>query len=371
MTLAALGDLDRAVNGGPRRFAPRPVACRALVQAAVERWRGVAAASHRSLVLRWRAGAALVMADPERVGQALDNLIHNAILHGGLRVRVEASVVRGRREDLGRRQRHPMRAPGRRARPAAWSRAPRGLRDRRRARRPLPAAHRAHRHHGDPRASVRPAAGRRLGRAARRASRRRPRSCPIVVRERSGRSPSPRVSRRARAIGFGCAALACAGLAAAVAGGYRTDLESQLGPLRPAVVAREPIPATSAARAGRRRPPAGGAPHPGAVRARRRPVSSRAGDRPRAGGDDPGGRLCAGRRSFGSARERRRHHRGPRLAAGREPVADLGHRRRRRWRRPARPAGHPGRRDRHHRARARRRTRAHATSRPRTSSWSR
>src|SRR6266480_4644974 len=39
VALAALGDLDREVNGGPRRFAPRPVACRALVQPAVERWR--------------------------------------------------------------------------------------------------------------------------------------------------------------------------------------------------------------------------------------------------------------------------------------------------------------------------------------------
>jgi len=95
VTLAALGDLDRAINGGPRRFEPRPVACRAIVQAAVERWRGVAAASQRSLILRWRAGAALVMMDPERVGQALDNLIHNAILHGGLRVRVEASAFVG------------------------------------------------------------------------------------------------------------------------------------------------------------------------------------------------------------------------------------------------------------------------------------
>jgi Flp pilus assembly protein CpaB len=51
------------------------------------------------------------------------------------------------------------------------------------------------------------------------------------------------VSRRARAIGFGCAALACAGLAAAIAGGYRTDFESQLGPLHPVVVARSPIQA--------------------------------------------------------------------------------------------------------------------------------
>jgi Flp pilus assembly protein CpaB len=46
------------------------------------------------------------------------------------------------------------------------------------------------------------------------------------------------VSRRTRAIAFGCAALACAAAAAAIAGGYRTDLESQLGPLRPVLVAR-------------------------------------------------------------------------------------------------------------------------------------
>jgi Flp pilus assembly protein CpaB len=51
------------------------------------------------------------------------------------------------------------------------------------------------------------------------------------------------VSRRARAAAFGCAALACAGLAAAVAGGYRADVESQLGPLRSAVIARLRVPA--------------------------------------------------------------------------------------------------------------------------------
>jgi Flp pilus assembly protein CpaB len=56
------------------------------------------------------------------------------------------------------------------------------------------------------------------------------------------------MSRRARAIAFACAALVCAGLAAAVAGGYRTDLESQLGPLRPVVVARARLPAHQALR---------------------------------------------------------------------------------------------------------------------------
>ena len=104
----------------------------------------------------------------------------------------------------------------------------------------------------------------------------------IAGRRAAGRAR--RVSRRARAIGFGCAALACAGLAAAVAGGYRTDLESQLGPLRPAVVAREPIPARRALRpadADRllevRRMPARFVPA-GALSA------AGAGDRPRAGG---------------------------------------------------------------------------------------
>ena len=92
LALAALDDLDHEINGSPRSLAPRPVACRALVESAVERWRGPAAQARRSLELRWRAGAAMVMADPCRVSQALDNLLANAIEHGGLRVRVEAAI---------------------------------------------------------------------------------------------------------------------------------------------------------------------------------------------------------------------------------------------------------------------------------------
>jgi Flp pilus assembly protein CpaB len=51
------------------------------------------------------------------------------------------------------------------------------------------------------------------------------------------------MSRRARAVAFGCAALACAGLAAAAAGGYRSDIQSELGPLRSVIVATARIPA--------------------------------------------------------------------------------------------------------------------------------
>jgi signal transduction histidine kinase len=95
VVVSALDDLDREINGNPRRIELRPVDCRALVQPAVERWRGVAAATRRSLVLRWRAGSASVLADPDRVAQALDNLIDNALRHGGLRVYVDADVGAG------------------------------------------------------------------------------------------------------------------------------------------------------------------------------------------------------------------------------------------------------------------------------------
>jgi signal transduction histidine kinase len=92
VALTALDDLDREINGKERRTELRPVDCRALVQPAVERWAGVAAATHRSLTLRWRAGSASVLADPGRLAQALDNLIDNALRYGGLRVYVDADL---------------------------------------------------------------------------------------------------------------------------------------------------------------------------------------------------------------------------------------------------------------------------------------
>jgi Flp pilus assembly protein CpaB len=51
------------------------------------------------------------------------------------------------------------------------------------------------------------------------------------------------MKRRVRAIAFGSAALICAGLAAAMTGGYREDIQGELGPLRPVVVATARIPA--------------------------------------------------------------------------------------------------------------------------------
>ena len=92
LALTALDDLDGELNGSDRPIRPRPVACRSLVAGAIERWRGPAARAGRSLALEWRAGAAIVDVDPARVSQALDNLVANALEHGGLRVRLEASI---------------------------------------------------------------------------------------------------------------------------------------------------------------------------------------------------------------------------------------------------------------------------------------
>jgi Flp pilus assembly protein CpaB len=126
------------------------------------------------------------------------------------------------------------------------------------------------------------------------------------------------VSRRARAIGFGCAAIACAALAATIAGGYRTDLQSELGPLRPAVIARAPIPPRRALRTSDadrllevRRMPSRFVPA-GALWAPEQAI-----------GRAPAARIPAGAYLLAAQLRapRKRHHRPrPRLSGGREPV---------------------------------------------------
>ncbi len=69
----------------------------------------------------------------------------------------------------------------------------------------------------------------------------------IAVLELPLADPGPPIrssmSRRGRALAFLLGALACAGLAAALAGGYESSVAEQLGELRSVVVARERLPA--------------------------------------------------------------------------------------------------------------------------------
>jgi signal transduction histidine kinase len=116
LAIAALAELDREINGGARE-AGRLVWSRELVGAAVGRWRARATLGEGSIALRWRAGSAPVIADPARLSQALDNLIINALQHGGPNVVVEARTA-------GNRLRISVADNGRAARPASRIGAP-------------------------------------------------------------------------------------------------------------------------------------------------------------------------------------------------------------------------------------------------------
>ncbi len=88
----ALDRLEREVNGGRGAAVRVAVRVEAIVRSAAGRWRPRVALAGGSLEVRWRAGDATVAGDPHALEQALDNLIVNAIEHGGSRV-----VVSGRR----------------------------------------------------------------------------------------------------------------------------------------------------------------------------------------------------------------------------------------------------------------------------------
>ncbi len=92
---SALRDLDGAVNGEAPAREPRRFSCREVVLAAIERWRPVAARSG-GIRIYWDAGPAPVEGDAVQMAQALDNLLANALEHGGPPVVLTAATVAGR-----------------------------------------------------------------------------------------------------------------------------------------------------------------------------------------------------------------------------------------------------------------------------------
>jgi signal transduction histidine kinase len=85
----ALERLEREVNGGPSAVSREAVRCQPLLRAAVGRWRARATVGGGTLDLHWHAGRAVVIGDRADLAQALDNLIVNAIEHGGPSIVVE------------------------------------------------------------------------------------------------------------------------------------------------------------------------------------------------------------------------------------------------------------------------------------------
>ncbi len=96
LTGAALEDLEREINGGRTTPLTRPVSCQELLLATLERWRPLVAARGAEIKVLWDAGSGVVNADAGRLGRALDNLIENALVHGGPPVVLTGSRVAGR-----------------------------------------------------------------------------------------------------------------------------------------------------------------------------------------------------------------------------------------------------------------------------------
>jgi signal transduction histidine kinase len=96
LAAAALERLDREINGTPTASVWGVLDVHALVHAAVGRWQARARLCDAALELRWNAGAAIVNGDRRALAQALDNLIVNAIEHGGPTIVVAARRRNGR-----------------------------------------------------------------------------------------------------------------------------------------------------------------------------------------------------------------------------------------------------------------------------------
>lgn len=96
MAAAALDRLDREINGGAVEKDGESVAIEPLLRTVVNRWEKVATRCGRTLRLRCSAGNSIVFGGEFELAQGLDNLINNALEHGGGAVTVEAREIGGR-----------------------------------------------------------------------------------------------------------------------------------------------------------------------------------------------------------------------------------------------------------------------------------
>jgi signal transduction histidine kinase len=93
MAAAALAALEREINGERGVGATAVIALRPLLESARRRWRGQAAMFGADLGLRWDAGEAAVEGNRLELAAALDNLIANALEHGGGSIELSADLA--------------------------------------------------------------------------------------------------------------------------------------------------------------------------------------------------------------------------------------------------------------------------------------
>jgi signal transduction histidine kinase len=90
--IEALEQLDAELNGGRRPACPSVVEPERIAADAVARWHPLAERAGRTIELRWRAKGSRVRCAPAAVAGAFDNLIGNALEHGGGPISVEGAV---------------------------------------------------------------------------------------------------------------------------------------------------------------------------------------------------------------------------------------------------------------------------------------
>jgi signal transduction histidine kinase len=95
LATGALRELDGALNGGAEERPPQRFLCREVVLGCLERWRPIAARAG-GFRIYWDAGPAPVEGDSARLAQALDNLVANALEHGGPPVVVTGARIADR-----------------------------------------------------------------------------------------------------------------------------------------------------------------------------------------------------------------------------------------------------------------------------------
>jgi len=89
LAAVALDRLDREINGVSPEEVTTEVSVRDLIEEAVRRWRGAALANGVSLELSRKGADSWVEGSRFDLAQALDNLLSNAIEHGGERVSID------------------------------------------------------------------------------------------------------------------------------------------------------------------------------------------------------------------------------------------------------------------------------------------
>ena len=88
--VTALAEMDREINGAVPATSRERLDVHGLIDSCARRWRSRASLAEASISVSWHGPEAEVFGDPGALSRALDNLVVNAIEHGGTRIEISA-----------------------------------------------------------------------------------------------------------------------------------------------------------------------------------------------------------------------------------------------------------------------------------------